>query len=586
MSTTVEVNTPSISSSNNNNKHRSQKGNNSSNASNAPLNPKLKLTIRQLPPSLPEEVFKSSIKPYLTDEKDIVDQKFIPGKVSKKVLTPSKPSRAVIKFETIQKLINFKNLFKNHVYVDQQGVEFKIQIIFSPIQQNPKENNIQDAKLNTLESDPEFIKFCSKLHSEGEKEKSNNSNEILLGAQQQSTNEANKKSTPLLEYLKAKKMEKASKNKFKSSAALKGEDGQKSKSGKKSKKEKAAKQAQTTDEASSATKLSKAAKLKKKKAKASEEKGADGKSPKEFTIAKKSSDSTGSPQVEKIVLAKRQDSSTSVQKESSTNSPTSSLSGAKLAQRSDKSSYKSSEAKTSILESKSALQAGEGSGTSAGSPIEKPSSRRTRKGKTFSTEQAAGLKPAGEASTFPKKGKKSINKSGANLENQQTTEANIASSPRQTNNGQESSKKSDLGTTGLVNNSGSEANSDRPGTETKFKSKAKPKISKPKGPSFGSKFGDAENSTGFKSPTESNESGAVSTKPAFKKLSYKPTDETSGEPRAPKPPRNREANPKFGGKPGQSEEGGDAKSKPKKYRPKPNKPAAGTGPASGTQPNA
>jgi hypothetical protein len=84
MSTAIESSNTSINSGNSNNKLRSQKGNSSSNPSNAPLNPKLKLTIRQLPPSLPEEVFKSSIKPYLTDEKDIVDQKFIPGKVSKK----------------------------------------------------------------------------------------------------------------------------------------------------------------------------------------------------------------------------------------------------------------------------------------------------------------------------------------------------------------------------------------------------------------------------------------------------------------------------------------------------------------------
>lgn len=470
------------------------------------------------------------------------------------------------------------------------GVEFKIQIIFSPIQQNPKESNVQDAKLNTLESDPEFIKFCSKLNSEGEKDKAN-SNEIQLGAQQQSTNEVNKKSTPLLEYLKAKKLEKASRNKFKSSAISKGEDGQKSKSGKKPKKEKVAKQGQATDEASSAAKPSKAGKLKKKKAKASEEKGGNGKAPKEFTIAKKSSDSTGSPQVEKVVLAKRQDSSTSVQKENSTNSPTSSLSGAKLSQRSDKPTYKSSEAKASTGESKSALQIGEGSGTSTGSPIEKPSNRRTRKGKTLTADQAAG-----EASAFPKKGKKSINptastkpsfaKSGISSETQQTTEPNIAGSLRQINNNQDSSKRSDLGTAGLVNNSGSEANSDKPGTEAKFKSKAKPKTSKPKGSPFGSKFSDAESSTGFKSPTESIESGTAITKPAFKKSSYKPTDETGGELRAPKPPRNREANPKFGGKPGQSEEGGDAKLKPKKYRPKPSKPATSTGPASGTQPNA
>jgi hypothetical protein len=471
------------------------------------------------------------------------------------------------------------------------GVEFKIQIIFSPIQQNPKENTIQDAKLNTLESDPEFIKFCSKLNSDEEKDKGNNSNEIQLGAQQQSTNEV-KKSTPLLEYLKAKKMEKASRNKFKSSSISKGEDGQKSKSGKKSKKEKAAKQAQTTDEASSATKLSKAAKLKKKKAKASEEKGGDGKAPREFTIAKKPSDSTGSPQVEKVVLAKRQDSA---QKDNSTNSPTSSLGGAKLAQRSDKSSYKGSTG-----ELKSALQTGEGSGTSTGSPIEKPSSRRARKGKTFPTDQAAGIKqgdkPAGETAAFPKKGKKSINsttsvkplfvKSGTSSETQQINETNIAISPRQINYSQDSLKKSDLGITGLANNSGSEANSDKQGAETKFKSKAKPRTSKPKSSPFGNKFNDTEGSTGFKSPTESIESGGANTKPVFKKSSHKPTDEMSGEPRAPKPPRSREANPKFGGKPGQSEEGGDSKLKPKKYRPKLNKPATGTGTAGGTQPNA
>lgn len=78
-------------------------------------------------------------------------------------------SRAYINFLNEEDIFIFKDRFDGYVFVEATGgVEYPAIVEFAPFQGLPKsKSRKKDNKCNTIESDPDFIKFLNYLNGEG-----------------------------------------------------------------------------------------------------------------------------------------------------------------------------------------------------------------------------------------------------------------------------------------------------------------------------------------------------------------------------------------------------------------------------------
>ncbi|XP_039600715.1 regulator of nonsense transcripts 3A isoform X1 [Polypterus senegalus] len=160
-----------------------------------------KVIIRRLPPNLSKEQLEEQLNPlsaYDYFEFFSADQS----------LYPHLFSRAYINFKNPEDIVLFRDRFDGYVFIDNKGQEYPAVVEFAPFQKvSKKKLKKKDAKAGSIDEDPEYRKFLESYCGDDEKTIANP--ETLLGEIEAKTRELiAKRTTPLLEYIKNKKLEK------------------------------------------------------------------------------------------------------------------------------------------------------------------------------------------------------------------------------------------------------------------------------------------------------------------------------------------------------------------------------------------
>ncbi|KAF5920220.1 hypothetical protein HPG69_006126 [Diceros bicornis minor] len=196
-----------------------------------------KVVIRRLPPSLTKEQLEQQLRPLPAHD----SFEFFTADLS---LYPHLYSRAYINFRNPDDILLFRDRFDGYIFIDSKGLEYPAVVEFAPFQKIVKNKlKKKDAKTGSIEDDPEYKKFLETYCVEEEKTSANP--ETLLGdieaktreliglfhsfllftvlryvfidplskpsnrvdTASQSTESA-RRTTPLLEYIKNRKLEK------------------------------------------------------------------------------------------------------------------------------------------------------------------------------------------------------------------------------------------------------------------------------------------------------------------------------------------------------------------------------------------
>ncbi|XP_061082760.1 regulator of nonsense transcripts 3A isoform X2 [Conger conger] len=160
-----------------------------------------KVILRRLPPSLSKDQLEEQISPlpaYDYFEFFSADQS----------LYPHLFCRAYINFKNPEDIVHFRDRFDGYVFIDNKGQEYPAIVEFAPFQKvSKKKLKKKDAKAGSIEEDPEYRRFLENYCCDEEKVTANP--ETLLGEIEAKTRELiAQRSTPLLEYIRNKKLEK------------------------------------------------------------------------------------------------------------------------------------------------------------------------------------------------------------------------------------------------------------------------------------------------------------------------------------------------------------------------------------------
>ncbi|XP_019715483.1 regulator of nonsense transcripts 3A isoform X1 [Hippocampus comes] len=160
-----------------------------------------KVVIRRLPPHLTKEQLEEHLSPLPSFDYF----EFFSADPS---LYPHLFSRAYINFKNQDDILLFRDRFDGYVFIDNKGQEFPAVVEFAPFQKvSKKKLKKKDAKAGSIEEDPEYKRFLENYSCDEEKSMANP--ETLLGEIEAKTKELiAKRTTPLLEYIRNKKMEK------------------------------------------------------------------------------------------------------------------------------------------------------------------------------------------------------------------------------------------------------------------------------------------------------------------------------------------------------------------------------------------
>uniref|UniRef100_A0A7N0R8S8 UPF3 domain-containing protein n=1 Tax=Kalanchoe fedtschenkoi TaxID=63787 RepID=A0A7N0R8S8_KALFE len=116
-----------------------------------------KVVVRHLPPSIPHSMIMEQIERVFGGRYNW--SRFRPGKNSHKRQTHS---RLYVNFERAEDVIEFAEFFNGHVFVNEKGNQFKVQVEYAPSQQVPKTPK-RDGREGTIVKDPEYIEFLENL---------------------------------------------------------------------------------------------------------------------------------------------------------------------------------------------------------------------------------------------------------------------------------------------------------------------------------------------------------------------------------------------------------------------------------------
>ncbi|KAL4712649.1 hypothetical protein ACJJTC_007946 [Scirpophaga incertulas] len=160
--------------------------------------PLTKIILRRLPPNMTEEDFLDQVSPI--PEHDYFY--FAKPDVS---LGNNVYSRAYINFVNVEDIFLFRDKFDGYIFLDDKGVEYVGIVEYAPFQRIPKKKKKKDPKCGTIESDPIYQEFIESLNKEVEIE---NQPKLEYSYPVSDGNEKKVQSTPLLEYLAARKLDK------------------------------------------------------------------------------------------------------------------------------------------------------------------------------------------------------------------------------------------------------------------------------------------------------------------------------------------------------------------------------------------
>uniref|UniRef100_A0A0D9RXS8 UPF3A regulator of nonsense mediated mRNA decay n=1 Tax=Chlorocebus sabaeus TaxID=60711 RepID=A0A0D9RXS8_CHLSB len=163
-----------------------------------------KVVIRRLPPGLTKEQLEEQLRPLPAHDYF----EFFAADLS---LYPHLYSRAYINFRNPDDILLFRDRFDGYIFLDsKEGLEYPAVVEFAPFQKIAKKKlKKKDAKTGSIEDglDPEYKKFLETYCVEEEKTSANP--ETLLGEMEAKTRELiARRTTPLLEYIKNRKLEK------------------------------------------------------------------------------------------------------------------------------------------------------------------------------------------------------------------------------------------------------------------------------------------------------------------------------------------------------------------------------------------
>ncbi|KAL4663826.1 hypothetical protein H8957_013477, partial [Semnopithecus entellus] len=159
------------------------------------------VVIRRLPPGLTKEQLEEQLRPLPAHDYF----EFFAADLS---LYPHLYSRAYINFRNPDDILLFRDRFDGYIFLDSKGLEYPAVVEFAPFQKIAKKKlKKKDAKTGSIEDDPEYKKFLETYCVEEEKTSANP--ETLLGEMEAKTRELiARRTTPLLEYIKNRKLEK------------------------------------------------------------------------------------------------------------------------------------------------------------------------------------------------------------------------------------------------------------------------------------------------------------------------------------------------------------------------------------------
>ncbi|XP_039734663.1 regulator of nonsense transcripts 3A isoform X6 [Pteropus medius] len=160
-----------------------------------------KVVIRRLPPSLTKEQLEEQLHPLPAHDYF----EFFTADLS---LYPHLYSRAYINFRNPDDILLFRDRFDGYIFIDNKGLEYPAVVEFAPFQKIAKRRlKKKDAKTGSIEGDLEYKRFLEAYSVEEEKTSTNP--ETLLGDIEAKTREHfARRTTPLLEYIKNRKLEK------------------------------------------------------------------------------------------------------------------------------------------------------------------------------------------------------------------------------------------------------------------------------------------------------------------------------------------------------------------------------------------
>ncbi|XP_073989929.1 uncharacterized protein isoform X2 [Rhodnius prolixus] len=166
--------------------------------------PPTKVVVRRLPPLMTKEIFLEQVSPLPPYDY----MYFVSGDLSYGIHSFS---RAYLNFINQEDVFTFTRTFDNYVFVDAKGQEYPAVVEFSPFQRVPKQRSKKkDTLTGTIESDSLYVSFKENLLAEAlenSKPGAKSMKQHYFETEISTTEEIN--TTPLLEYLKQRRAEKA-----------------------------------------------------------------------------------------------------------------------------------------------------------------------------------------------------------------------------------------------------------------------------------------------------------------------------------------------------------------------------------------
>lgn len=160
-----------------------------------------KVVIRRLPPSITKEQLEEQLHPLPAHD-------YFEFCAADPSLYPHLFTRAYIHFRNPEDIILFRDRFDGYIFIDTKGVEYPAVVEYAPFQKiSKKKLKKKDAKAGSIEEDPEYKTFLENYCADNEKVNANP--ETMLGEIEAKTKDLiAKRSTPLLEFIKNRKLEK------------------------------------------------------------------------------------------------------------------------------------------------------------------------------------------------------------------------------------------------------------------------------------------------------------------------------------------------------------------------------------------
>jgi len=172
-----------------------------------------KIVVRRLPPTLTKEQFLDQVSP-------MPPYDYFSYCKADMSLGANAFCRAYISFLSADDVFIFKEKFDNYVFVDAKSIEYPAIVEFAPFQRKLRNINTgaksekkTDNKCNSIELDPDYLKFVENMDKPGGEQLP--SCEVILEQIEQrekelSSGAGSKMTTPLLEFLKKKREDRRS----------------------------------------------------------------------------------------------------------------------------------------------------------------------------------------------------------------------------------------------------------------------------------------------------------------------------------------------------------------------------------------